>query len=231
MSIQSNINQGISLMSLLVSQSGAAAKHRTEKQVEAEEPVRKAEREHKEKVEEIRTAGATEREKMRIEAEAKERAEKRAEKISLAKGHYESTAGLVAPYRLKGTKGDAVTDAILESQITSRAAAIEAAEAYYGLEPSEDVLARIGGWKEETTALEGERKTRKARSEAEARRKIKAEGAAEERTRMAEVKKAEESAAEAAEVEARRLAISRSITEGIYSTDPTYDPRKTGGTK
>jgi hypothetical protein len=231
MSIQSTINQGISLMSLLVSQTGTAAKRRTEKQVEAEKPLREAEYAHKERLEEIKTAGANERERLRIQSEKDEREEKRAEKIGLAKSHYEATAGLVVPYRLTGTKGDAVSGAMLESQIASRAAAIEAAQSYYDLEPSDEVRDRIGGWRDENTALENERKARRTRKEAAERRKIKAEGAAEERSRMADVAKAERSAAEAAAVEEHRLAISRSITEGVYSTDPAFDPRFTGGRK
>lgn len=60
------------------------------------------------------------------------------------------------------------------------------------------------------------------------RRAARAE-AAEERRRARE--EAEASARVAEEEEARRLAISRSITEGIYSTDPAFDPRYTGGKK
>lgn len=43
--------------------------------------------------------------------------------------------------------------------------------------------------------------------------------------------KAERTAKEAGAEEARRLTISRSITEGVYSTDPAFDPRYTGGKK
>lgn len=167
MSIQSNINQGISLMSLLISQTPLAEKAR------AKTAANVAESKAKEKI-------------------AAEAAEKEARFKSLEE------------HALKGIPADK-TAAGQDAELDVYKDVVALAKERYLANPTEetygDYMAHSVGYREAKESLA----TKRA--------------------------KAERTAREAGAEEARRLAISRSITEGIYSTDPAFDPRYTGGKK
>lgn len=167
MSIQSNINQGISLMSLLISQTPLAEEARAKTATEVAES--KAE------------------EKIAAEAAEKEARFKALEKHALE--------GIPADKTAAGKDAELEVYGDVVALAKERYLANPTAETYG------DYMAHSTGYREAKESLS---------------------------TKRAE---AEKTAMEAGKEEARRLAISRSITEGIYSTDPAFDPRYTGGKK
>lgn len=119
MSIQSNINQGISLMSLLASQSSLAEQRRVAKKVEAEAPVREAELEL---AREKTRAKTEERLKLETEAENRKAEEKLNTATGLHKQHAENIADIV---RTKKGQIDRRYANQFEGHVSSREAAIE----------------------------------------------------------------------------------------------------------
>lgn len=226
MSIQSNINQGISLMSLLASQSPMAEERRITKKVEAEKPLRDAELE----LAREKTRAKTE-ERLKVEAEAENR--KAQEKLNnatiLHKQHAENIADIV-----RTKKGQINRNYKLEGHISSREAAIESGEALRKLAPTPELEANLGKWKSEIEELRSTQKDIAAKDKE--RKKIeRAEKSATAAKREKERAAADAAAQAEAEAEAERLTRSREITKMITEGVPlsresqTYVNKKLGG--
>lgn len=178
MSIQSNINQGISLMSLLVSQTPLAEEARAKTAADVAENKAKEKVAEEAKEKEVRFKALEEHAKSGISAD-------------------KTAAGEDAELEVYGDFAKLAKERYLANPTEETYA---------------DYMTYGTGYREAAESL--------------ATKRVKA--AESLSTKRAE---AEDKAKMAAEEEARRLAISRSITEGVYSTDPAFDPRYTGGKK
>lgn len=225
MSIQANINQGISLMSLLYSQTPAAEQARTRKMVEAEAPRRAAQLELAQKEADIKVAEAEKKKQMNIALEREAAKEEKQANIATLSATHSEHARLVGELA-RGKKGELTstekTRTDFEEHIKTRQAAIKSGKALFDASPSDELAHNLGTWEREI----GEIETAKSAYE-----KKQKEIAKEEKSQKAEAKRkqreeAEASARVAAEEENRRLAFSRQIMEGVYSTDPAFDPRR-----
>lgn len=213
MSIQSNVNQGLSMLSLLATQTPRAEKHRVEKKVAAEAPAREAALEMKEK--EARISEASQRtkteERLAAEAAAKE-AEKKGQIATLA-GTHQAHAQLVGALTRtkKGELSHAAGDVkMYEGHISSREQAIASGKQLQALAPTEELAKNIGIWEHDITEIKNAMSAEKAKT-----RKANAPKAANKDKKINESK---ESAKQAAEAEQARLAESKRIRELILET-------------
>lgn len=228
MSIQSNINQGISLMSLLASQSPMAEERRITKKIEAEKPLRDAELELAREKTKVKTE---ERLKLELEAENRKANEKLNNATGLHKQHAENIADIV---RTKKGQINRNYKNQFEGHISSREAAIESGEALRKLAPTPELEANLGKWRSEIEELRSTQKDIAAKE-----RERKKQERAEKSTTAAKREKAraaaEASAQAEAEAEVERLARSREITKMITDGVPlsresqTYVNKKLGG--
>ena len=183
MSIQSNINQGISLVSLLVSQSPQATKARVAADVAARKPERDAEvalSANKAKV------ATEEREKTKLLFEEEERKRN----VERTKATYESHYKLVEPIE-KTLTGEIHSGSAQRKKwaehLTTRDAAIKSGKALFELEPTTELRTQLGELETDYEALSIHSKTYNS-AEAQAERKAR-NAAAKERRRLKESKK------------------------------------------
>lgn len=201
MSIQANINQSLSLMGLLASQTPAAEKHRVEKRVAAEEPAREAALEMKEKEARIAEASAKTKVEERLGLEAKAKEAERQKKIGELTQIHEKHASLVgelARNKDKMASLNRTKKGDFPGHISTREAAIKSGEELFQYAPSDILKENIGKWQSEVEEIKG------VQSEMKAAEKEKARGekAAAKAKRQ---KEADEAAAQAAEIEQKRL--------------------------
>lgn len=201
-----------------------AAKRKVAAEVKAEAPRREQELKMKEKEAEMEIEKTKQKEEARLSAEAEAKKAKEEAKIAELTGTHAAHAGLVRD--ITRTKKGRISHAtgeveLYEGHISSRQQAIESGKALQAIRPSEELAKNIGTWEHEINELKDTMKAMKD----EKRQKTSPKAAKKDKKRQDAV----ESAAQAQEAEAERLAISRMITEGVYSTNPAFDPRRTGG--
>lgn len=145
MSIQANVNQMISVMGLLISQTSAAETRKSQKKVETEKPLREAELA-------LTKAKSAATHEERLLAEQKERETKTAE----AKKFYETQASAVK--ELNRTRSGEIHKQTGSGEwlarISEREGAIEAGEALRKLSPSVELESALGTWKTELNQLQ-----------------------------------------------------------------------------
>lgn len=203
MNIQSSINQGLSLASLLVSQTPYVEKRKVAKRVEAEAPAREMELKTAAEKAKIKTE-----ERLAAEARAKE-AEKQSNIATLTGTHqaHASVIGDIARTK-KGILSHSASDVKLyEGHISSREQAITSAKALQAVAPTEELAKNIGIWEHDITELKGA-----MREEAAKQRKATSPKAADKDKK---IKESKELAKQAAEAEAARLAESERIRKMI----------------
>ena len=186
MSIQSTINQGLSLAGLLFSQSPQVEFKRSVKRVEATAPEREAALAQEEAKKEIAVAAATEKVENRLAAEAVEKERLRQEDITRKTDLYTTSAGLIGP--LAKTKAGTLNKSYtkqLEEHKSTRTAAISAAEKLYEVAPSSELHKNIGTWKAEIKEIEDTLRGGRHSNHARTRKAANAELAA-ERARIEE---------------------------------------------
>lgn len=197
MSIQSTINQGISLVSLLVAQTPMVKKKEAEEAATRQEAISQAS-------ERGRQAGLQEAREARATRDLEE-----------TRRLFSEHSALVKPIGATAERLETI-----EGHIGSRRAAVESGRKLQELEPTEERLAQLSQWEADIGTLEEKKKSIYETGRA-ARKEAIAEG---QETRAAKRKKkreeAEASAAAAQEEEQRRQAITREITRPF---DPTMD--------
>ena len=203
MSIQATINQGLSLASLLVSQTPYVDKRKVAKRVEAEAPAREMELKTAAEKAKIKTE-----ERLAAEARAKE-AEKQSNIATLTGTHqaHASVIGDIARTK-KGLLSHSASDVKLyEGHISSREQAITSGKALQAVAPTEELAKNIGIWEHDITELKGAMKEEAAKQ----RKAISPKAADKDK----KIKESKESAKQAAEAEAARLAESERIRKMI----------------
>lgn len=200
MSIQSTINQGISLVSLLVAQTPMVKKKEAEDAAARQEAISQAsERGRQEGLQEARDKRA-------------------AQDLEEARRLYGEHSALVKSFGKGGPKAEKFET--LRTHIETRQNAVASARRLQDFEPSQELIDQIGQWNTEIDQLVERQKYFGELGRAANRESI-AEG---QETRAAKRKKqreeAEASAAAAQEEEQRRQAITREITRPF---DPTTD--------
>lgn len=197
MSIQSTINQGISLVSLLVAQTPKVKRKEAEEAAARQEAISQAS-------ERGRQAGLQEAREARA-----------AQDLEETRRLFSEHSALVKPI---GTTAERLET--IEGHIGSRKTAVESGRKLQELEPTEERLAQLSQWEADIGTLEEKKKSIYETGRA-ARKEAIAEG---QETRAAKRKKqreeAEASAAAAQEAEQRRQAITREITRPF---DPNSD--------
>lgn len=225
MSIQANINQGISLMSLLISQSPAAEKRRVEKSVEADAPRRAAQLELAQREADIKVAEAEQKKQINIaldrEAAEKEKADKLAY-LTITHGEHAKLVGEIARGKKGAISRNEASRGLYEEHLKTREAAIKSGRELFALAPTEELRHNLGVWETEI----GEIETAKAELAAADKEKAKQEREAAKLEKTKKTEEAEKKAKESQELEQRRFDFSRQIMEGVYTTDPAFDPRR-----
>lgn len=200
MSIQSTINQGLSLAGLLMSQMPSA------KAREDEAAAARAQA----------TAAATAEGRLAKEQEFKAQTEE--ERRAGVRSSYAAHSKLITPW----TKGQSSERTAEEARLT-RESALEFGRQLYEFEPTEELATAIGGYERE---LEEIRRLQEDRRQAARTKNTEERHQETNRRRQSKIQKqkeAEEAAAEAAAIEQRRQAITREITRPF---DPTVDKFK-----
>lgn len=197
MSIQSTVNQGISLVSLLVAQTPIAKQKETEDAAKRQQQISEAS-------EKGRQAGLQQARDARA-----------AQDLEETRRLFGEHSALIKPIGNKAEKLETI-----EGHIGARRAAVESGRKLQELEPTEERLAQLSEWETEIGKLEEKKKGIYEAGRA-ARKNAIAEG---QENRAAKRKKkreeAEASAAEAQAEEQRRQAITREITRPF---DPAVD--------
>ena len=173
MNIQSNINQGITTLSLLLSQTPMAEEVRTERRIRTEKRVEEETRPGK-----VETAAATETAKEEVKtAGEEERHEKEKERVlGEATGLYTAHKGMIRPIEefVSGTRSTEI-----RAGETSRRMAAKSARALYEIDPKPEYLEESAVWTTEADtlgrrALEMERTAEaKAKKAAKTKKKTK----------------------------------------------------------
>lgn len=205
MSIQSNVNQGLSMLSLLATQTPKAEKRRVEQKVAAEAPAREMELKTEAEKAKIKTE-----ERLAAEARAKE-AEKKGQ-IATLTGTHQSHAQLVGEIARKkdgGIRHNIGDVKMYEGHISSRETAITSAKALQAVAPTEELAKNIGIWEHDITELKGAMKEEAAKQ----RKATSPKAAAKDK----KIKETKEEARQEQEAEQARLAESKRIREQILS--------------
>jgi hypothetical protein len=220
MSIQANINQGLSLIGLLASQTPYAEERRVKKRVAAEAPAREAALEMKKKEAEIATAAATQKVEERLALEMGAKEEERQKKIGELTGIHEQHASFISDIsRSKSGAIDRRKATSFEGHISAREAAIKSGEELRGYAPSAELEANIGKWRSEVEEIRGVQSEMKAEKKAK-EREAKSERAAAKDRKRKEAEEMAKQAADAGMAETERLARSREITKMITEGVP-----------
>lgn len=210
MSIQANINQGLSLIGLLASQTPYAEERRVKKKVAAEAPAREAALEMKRQEAAIATASATQKVEERLALEMKAKETEHQKKIGELTGIHEQHASFISDIsRSKNGAIDRRKANSFEGHISAREAAIKSGEELRGYAPSAELEANIGKWRGEVEEIRGVQSEMKAERKAKEREAKSERAAAKDRKR----KEAEEMAKQAAEAEQERFAADRERAE------------------
>ena len=197
MSIQSTVNQGLSLVGLLMSQMPSA---------KAREDEAAAARARE-------TAAATA--EGRLEEERKFKAQTEEERREGIRSGYAAHSKLITPW----TKGRSTERTAEEARLT-RETALEYGRQLYEFEPTEELATAIGGYERELEDIKRVQEDRRQAERAKNTDERHAENARRRQSKLQKQKEAEQAAAEEAEIEARRQAISREITRPF---DPAVD--------
>lgn len=212
MSIQAQLNQTISLAGLLYSQTPMAEAQRAKRKVEAEKPLveaRLAERKEEAKIAEASAAAKVE-ERLSLEAKAKEA--ERQKKISDLTSIHEKTAANVGELT-RTNKGVLNRHPNylnkFEAHISSREAAIKSGEELRGYAPTPELEESIGKWKSEITEMRDLQREVAAETKAKKRAEISKKASRKDKA----LQEAKESANQALEAEATRLAEDRERAE------------------
>ena len=208
MSIQANINQTLSLASLLVSQAPMAEEQRVKKR----EPERQAHLQVKREEAQIAEASAAAKVEERLSLEAKAKEAERQKKISDLTSIHEKTTANVG--ELTRTKKGALNrhpnyTSKFEAHISSREAAIKSGEELRGYAPTPELEESLGRWKREVEEMRGLQKEMAAEAKAKKRAETSKKAAAKDKV----IKEAKESANQALEAENARLAEERERAE------------------
>lgn len=210
MSIQSNVNQGLSMLSLLATQTPRAEKRRVEQKVAAEAPARAAALEMKEKEARISEASQRTKTEERLAAEARAKEAEKKGQIATLTGTHQAHAQLVGALTRtkKGELSHAAGDVkMYEGHISNRETAIASAKALQAVAPTEELAKNIGIWEHDITELKGAMKEEDAK-----KRKTTAPKAA---AKDKKIKESKESVKQAQEAEQARLAESNQIRKTI----------------
>lgn len=171
MSIQSAINQGLSVMSILVTQSPEAERRRVEQSVAARTPEREAELKQQEAKAEIAVAEAKKKEEARYEAERAAKEKKLETDIQYHTGIHSTQAAAIAELprtkakgQLSGTQADLASYA---GHLSSREAAIKSGEKLYKMAPTSELAEKIGKWQAEVEEIKAFQEAHRAKSKEE----------------------------------------------------------------
>lgn len=168
MSIQSSVNQGISIFSMLLSQTPAAEKRRVEKAVEARAPEREADLKQAQAKADIAIAEAKSKTEDRLKLTEESKKKKLEDDIIRQTGIHKTHAAAVADLpRTKSKEQLSATQADLATypgHLASRKAAIQSGEKLNKIAPSQELADNLAKWNkeiEEIKAFQADLETKK----------------------------------------------------------------------
>lgn len=171
MSIQSSINQGLSVMSMLITQSPGAEKKRVAKAVEARAPEREAELKQVQAKADIAIAEAKSKEEARLTAEREAKQKKLEDDIKYHTGIHSTHAAAVAELprtKAKGQLSATQTDlASYAGHLSSRESAIKSGKTLYKMAPTPELAENLGKWQGEVEEIKAFQEAHKTKTKEE----------------------------------------------------------------